>query len=77
MKINKNSPGHSLNDDITRNYKSPPGYSYDALKRGFEATTGLKKPKALIDMANSPTRDNAIYARLDAEYIRSIKKERR
>jgi len=55
----------------------PDGYSYETLKKGFEATTKLRKPRALVDMAQSPSRDNAMYEKLDAEYIKLVKKERR
>lgn len=37
----------------------------------------MSKPKALVDMSNSPTRDNSMYMNLDADYIKSVKKERR
>ena len=58
-------------------FRVPDGYSYETLRKGFEATTRLKKPKALVDMAHSPSRDNVMYEHLDADYIKLVKKERR
>jgi len=56
----------------------PDGYSYETLKRGFEATTTLRKPKTLANMSKSPSRDNMMYqGNLDPEYIRSVKREKR
>lgn len=58
-------------------FSIPDGYSYDTLRKGFEATTVLKKPKTLVNMAHSPNRDNSMYEHLDAEYIKAVKRERR
>lgn len=55
----------------------PEGYSYESLQRGYEATTSHHKTKALVDMANSPSRDDLMYERLDPEYIKDVKRERR
>ena len=55
----------------------PDGYNADNLKRGFEATTTLRKPKALVDMANGARRDNIMYEHLDSDYVNSVKKQRR
>ena len=76
-RIDSRVPGHlPITND--KRHRMPDGYSYDTLKRGFEATTVLKKPKALADMAKSPSRDNMMYQGvLDADYIRQVKKERR
>ena len=70
-------PGH-LPSAPGKSHRMPDGYSYETLKKGFEATTVLKKPKALANMSKSPSRDNMMYkGSLDPEYIRSVKKERR
>lgn len=61
----------------TKPFRVPDGYSEDNLKRGFEATTSQHKTKALVDMSNSPTRDNSMYMNLDPDYVKSVKKERR
>ena len=37
----------------------------------------MSKPKVLVDMSKSPTRDNSMYMNLDPDYIKSVKKERR
>ena len=58
-------------------FRIPDGYSAETLRRGFEATTTLRKNKALADMANSPSRDNLMYQHLDSEYIIQMKKEQR
>lgn len=55
----------------------PDGYTYETLKAGFEATTTLRKPKVLVDMAHSPSRDNAMYPKLDPAYIKEVKRENR
>ena len=77
MPFNPRVPGHLPINHTTDKTVIPDGYSYDTLKRGFEATTVLKKPKALVDMANSPSRSNLIYDHLDPEYVKTLKKERR
>ena len=58
-------------------FRVPDGYSYETMKAGFEATTKLRKPKALVDMANSPSRDNSMYEHLDPQYIKLVKRESR
>ena len=70
----KGSSGHKSEK---KSFPIPDGYSYESLKRGFEATTTLKKPKTLVNMANSPNRDNSMYGNLDAEYVKAVKKEQR
>ena len=55
----------------------PDGYDADNLKKGFEACTSLRKPKALVDMANGARRDNIMYEHLDNDYMSTIKKQRR
>ena len=62
---------------VKKPFNIPDGYSYENLKRGFEATTTLRNPKSLVDMSKSPTRDNSMYGQLDEAYIRSVKKEAR
>ena len=76
MPFDPKVPGH-LPSAPKRPYRIPDGYSYETLRQGFEATTKLRKPRALVDMANSPSRDNAMYDKLDSEYIKLVKKERR
>ena len=72
--FNQKVPGHG---SPKRPFKVPDGYSYDSLKRGFEATTSHKRPAALVNVASSPLRDNSMYERLDPDYIKQVKKERR
>ena len=78
MPFDPKVPGHlPVAPALTRPFKVPDGYSYETLRKGFEATTKLRKPKALVDMAHSPSRDNVMYEHLDSEYIKLVKKERR
>ena len=73
---NPKVPGHQSTSP-KKPFKVPEGYSYDALKRGYEATTSHHKPASFVNMAISPSRDNLMYERLDPEYIRLVKKERK
>ena len=63
--------------NIKKPFNVPDGYSYETLKRGYEATTTLRNPKSLVDMSKSPQRDNQMYQNLDKDYIKTIKKEAR
>ena len=64
-----NVPGH-IPADKEKCFTIPDGYTYQGLKNGFEATTHLKKAPSLVNMANSPSRDNGMYGKLDPDYIR-------
>jgi len=76
MPFDPKVPGH-LPSNPRRPHIVPDGYSYETLKAGFEASTTLRKPKALVDMAHSPSRDNAMYPKLDPAYIKEVKRENR
>ena len=64
-----NVPGH-IPSDKEKCFTIPDGYTYQGLKNGFEATTHLKKAPSLVNMANSPSRDNGMYGKLDPDYIK-------
>ena len=66
-------PGH-IPSGKEKCFTIPDGYTYQGLKRGFEATTHLKKAPSLVNMASSPSRDNGMYQKLDPDYIKQVKR---
>ena len=78
MPFDKKVPGHlPSNTSAGRPRRFPDGYSYENLKRGFEATTVLKKTRALLDMSRETSRDISMYKNLDPHYIKEVKKQMR